>query len=259
MFITTNFFSSLFKSKNTKQTIRLATALVAMILLGVLEEGEKASAAILNSDFNQGLEHWETLGAVSVRNGGNYAQIQPNLNNKQAILHTGNGAVDADDIWQFTLGSSYSGQDIGVEGSAIQQTFSLEEGEKFSFNWNFIVDPEDSNNDFASITILGKRLGTSSTSSWNPVFVDAQSNLLFNSIDPNGSFIRETGSQYFEYTAPFAGEYTLTFNVMDRGDATGVSYLVVDKPVPEPITGLVVAAGLGGAALKRTKDKAKKS
>ena len=38
-----------------------------------------------------------------------------------------------------------------------------------------------------------------------------------------------------------------------------VSVTVEPERVPEPITGLVLAAGLGGAALKRAKDKSKKS
>lgn len=151
--------------------------------------------------------------------------------------------VDIDNLKE--LGDVY-------EGSAIATTFTVEEGDVVSFDWNFLTDnnlPTKSFNDFAFVTISPVVKKLSDTFS---TFPPSLTNLT--------DFYNQTGFETFSYTFTTAGTYSLGIGVADVGDGSVDSGLLVDnvsllaKPmtpeVPEPTTvsGVLAFGALGVVA-----------
>lgn len=183
---------------------------------------------LLNGGFETGnFAGWTTLGESSIQTSA--FGSSPSEGWFEALLSTG-GATFADSILEEFLGldsgslDQIAKQSTGIneatEGSAIRQTFTAKAGDILSFDWNFLhnIDiPELPGifNDFAFVSI-------NSVST----LANATSPLLMTSMTP---FSQETGFQTFSFTIPTTGQYSLGIGVVDVGDRTVDSGLLVDN------------------------------
>ena len=234
-----------------------------------------AEAAILNGGFEDGFTAWDTIGDYRVetssfgsgsREGTSQAFLStasrdefpsgdaapvsfiPGVNSLEGFLGLSTFLGDK------SLDSLATAQPI--EGSAIKQIFTASAGQKLSFSWNFLTDESVEQaarndftypdfNDFAFVTIQ------SDSSSELRSLADTTSNFG----DSSTPFFNETGFRTFSYTIPTTGNYTLGIGVVDVGERTRISGLLVDQAavVPEttPIIGLLFLGSLGAFSLIR--------
>ncbi|HEY9799698.1 MAG TPA: hypothetical protein V6D25_05010 [Leptolyngbyaceae cyanobacterium] len=244
-----------------------------------------AVAAILNGGFEDGFNSWQTIGDYKVETSGfGSGTIE---GNSQAFISTaydevievdangneirgGNAAsatfisgVAENSLDNFLNVSSFFGDDFladAVEGSAIQQKFTAQEGQTLSFSWNFLTNESvgtNSNpdfNDFAFVTL--------SNSSETLYFKLADTSTEFLTTGSNTRFFEETGFKTFSYTLPDDGEYTLNIGIVDVGEPTVISGLLIDQvstiasqATPEASSTMsLLFLGIAGAAyrLKRS-------
>ena len=265
----------------TKKFIfKASAAIVPILTFGNLLMSPSAQAAILNPGFENGLANWTATGDVSLDTGilGN----GPLFGNSQALLTTaslrqddfpspaetfnfsGNSAVSTGfpSTLETTLGLSTGALDISpvflqaFEGSAIVQSFTVEEGESISFSWNFLTN--DSNSpfpftprsprDYAFVVLDGVITPLADTSSL---------------LSPSStSFERETGFQSFTSSPLTAGVHTIGIGIVDIQDKFATSALLIDAPqntavsTPESTSNLgllgLAALGLGSLLKKRS-------
>lgn len=170
---------------------------------------------ILNTDFETGdFSDWNIFGNTSVQ--GNYEGIDPLEGQYQAVLSNSTGSLSDADI-ESKLGLSTGALDIligadATEGSAIQLTpIDVQAGETLSFQFNFLTNEYPGYyNDFAFISIVDQS-GSA---------VDLQ---LIDSVNLGST------SNLFEYTFATAGTFTVGIGVMDVGDTSVDSTLLVDN------------------------------
>ena len=225
-----------------------------------------AKATILNGGFEEGFQSWKTVG--DYRTETSAFGIKPSQGKNQAFLSTayqellgfdnnsnpiigGNAApvtfisgfAEEESLEGFLGFSTFLGDqslyDIAtaepMEGSAIKQTFSASGGQKLSFSWNFLTNesveqaavddltyPEF--NDFAFVSLQSE----SGTKFFN--LADTISKFS----DSSSVFSKETGFKTFSYILPSSGEYTLGIGVVDAGDGTRISALLVDEVAAVP-------------------------
>lgn len=224
-----------------------------------------AEAAIINGGFEDGLTGWEVIGDYTLETssfgsgaveGTSQAFLSTAFNEVVDIDENGNELrggnavpvtfVNGFDSLEGFLGlSTFLGDkslnDLAtaepIEGSAIKQTFTAVAGQKLSFSWNFLTDEstgqsarDDSTypgfNDFAFATIQ--------SDSSSELFTLADTISTFS--DSSTSFGKETGFHTFSYTIPTTGNYTLGIGVVDVGEPTRISGLLVDNTVAVPET-----------------------
>ena len=261
----------------------------AVAVLAGLALPTAAEAATINGGFEDGFTGWETIGDYRVETSA--FGSGPVEGNSQAFLSTAyNEVVDINQPAQgnavpATFVSGYESLEgfLGVstffgdrsldsvataepiEGSAIKQTFTASAGDTLSFSWNFLTDESvgqaainDSTypdfNDFAFATIQ--------SGSGSEIFslADTISTSFRNSSTP---FFEETGSRNFSYTIPTTGTYTLGIGVVDVGEPTRISGLLVDNvqavPEADSTLGTLTVVFLGAcwriSALKRKQKK----
>ena len=232
-----------------------------------------AEAAILNGGFENGFTAWDTIGDYKVETSTfGSGSIE---GTSQAFLSTassnefpsGNAApvtfISGVNSLEGFLGlSTFLGDKSldslataqPIEGSAIKQTFTASAGQKLSFSWNFLTDESVEQaarndftypdfNDFSFVTIQ------SDSSQELQSLADTTSNFR----DSSTPFFNETGFRTFSYTIPTTGNYTLGIGVVDVGERTRISGLLVDQAVvvPEttPIIGLLFLGSLGAFSL----------
>lgn len=208
-----------------------------------------AQAVVINQGFETGdLTGWDTIGDVSVVDA-SFGSGPPS-GTFQALLTTGDGAVDVDDLEGFlglaagTL-SALGGEDVTF-GSAIQQTVTVDPGETLAFDFNFLTD---------EIPAFGE------VNDFAFAVVNSGFNLLadtFSPLVPSPTiFVDETAFQTFlEGPFVFSDTFTLAFGVVDVDDDIANSGLLIDASaataVPEPATlGLVGLALIGMGAMTR--------
>lgn len=240
----------------------------AVAVLASLTIPTAAKAAILNGGFEDGLTGWEAIGDYKVET--SVFGTEPVEGSSQAFLSTAfNEVVGLDESGTETLGgkvvpttfisnfaeaeslegflgtSTFLGDQsfdrlataTPIEGSALKQTFTAAAGDTVSFSWNFLTNESSDRaavddytypdfNDFAFASIQ-----SDSGSQWFRL-ADTVAGLNPSST----SFDSETGFRTFSYTIPTAGNYTLGIGVVDVGEATRISGLLVDnvEAVPEP-------------------------
>lgn len=190
-----------------------------------------ASAATLNGGFEDGLNGWTVFGDVSTQTADFGAT--PTEGSSQALLtnsalfdfdglnFSGNNPLEVavNDGLAMQLGLTPGDLNPGgsmfgaFEGSAIRQTFTASEGDRLSFDWNFLSD-DTSNEDFAFVLLNGELLTLAS-------MTDA----VLSSGTP---FATETGFQTFTRSLS-AGDYTLSLGIVDVDDFAGSSGLLVDN------------------------------
>jgi hypothetical protein len=216
-------------------------------------------AAIVNGSFeSNNFTGWTTTGQTTVTNSG--FGVTPVNGNYQALLQTlqNTTGVSTSALESFLGLGVGTLSSLGVtEGSAIQQTFSANAGDKLSFSWNFLTnqDPDLTYNDFAFFTLTNNVTQLADT--FSPLLVPSLTTPLSSA----------TG---YQLSIPIAltGSYTLGFGVVDvdttgGGDTTVNSGLLIDNvqllnnftptPIPEPrsIIGLLAAVGFGICYRKR--------
>jgi hypothetical protein len=252
-----------------------------------------AEAAILNGGFEDGFTGWETIGDSRVETstfgsgsveGTSQAFLSTAFNEVIGLDENGNENQGGnatcvyfisnfceDSLEQFLNVSTFEGDTfldsiatgLPIEGSAIKQTFTAQAGQMLSFSWNFLTNEAVGNNanpnfnDFAFAM-----LSFNSENLFFPLADSTSATFLANG--SNSVFFEETGFKTFSYILPSDGEYTLGLGVVDVGETTVVSGLLVDKvaAVPEPSStvGLLVLGALGTVSgLKRRWKKAKGS
>jgi hypothetical protein len=223
-----------------------------------------ALAAIINGGFENSFDNWQTLGDYRVETSAFGSGTVEG--NSQAFLSTAyNEVVGVDENGGEVLGgsaapavyitsiaenslenfldvSSFLGEDFladAIEGSAIKQTFKAQAGETLSFSWNFLTNEsvgDHSNpdfNDFAFATV--------SNNSQNLFFRLADTTTDFLARDSYSNFFEETGFKTFSFTLPADGEYTLGVGVVDVGEPTIISGLLVDNVQAVPETNSTVS------------------
>lgn len=238
----------------------LALAIATVFLITNQEKVQAIS--INNGSFETGdFSNWDTIGSTDINVGitptvetATEFGITPTHGTYQAVLETlqDETGVNSSTLEQF-LGLSSGSLTGAVEGSAIKQTITVNAGDKLTFSWNFLTNEVPANaeyNDFAFFSL-------------------SNINQLANTYDATFfSFSRlaqQTGYQPYTYNFATAGTYTLGFGVVDVGDTTVNSALLVDNvkltPVPEPTTmlGILMGMGFGYAAKMRFSPQQKKA
>lgn len=211
---------------------KLSSFVSAIAATFVIVNAETAGAAVLNGSFETNdFTNWETIGQTTVEDS-SFGTV-PADGNYQAVLETlqDDTNVSSDDLETFlglTSGSLTSNG--AIEGSAIKQIITVNSGDILNFSWNFLTDqePDPDYNDFAFFTLSSTVNQLADTNS--------PTNFSFSWL------FKETG--YQSYTIQQAGTYTLGFGIVDVGDSTVNSALLVDNirltssvtTVPEPST-----------------------
>ena len=223
-----------------------------------------AVAAIINGGFENSFDNWQTLGDYRIETSAFGSGTVEG--NSQAFLSTAyNEVVGVDENGGEVIGgsaapavyitgvaenslenfldvSSFFGEGLledAIEGSAIKQTFTAQVGESLSFAWNFLTNEsvgDNSNPDFNDFAFA-----TLSNNSQNLFFRLADTTTNFFARDSDSSFFEETGFKSFSFTLPTDGEYTLSVGVVDVGEPTIISGLLVDRVQAVPETSSTVS------------------
>jgi hypothetical protein len=233
-----------------------------------------AHAAIMNGSFANGFANWQTLGETTAS--GNQAFLSTAFNEVTGVDSSGNeirggnaalfsfiSGISEDSSVEGFLGlpsflSSNDNFTNAIEGSAIKQTFSGRAGQTLSFDWNFRSNEavgDNANPDFNDFAFT-----TLSFSSQNLFFRLADTTSQFLARGSDAEFDEQTGLRRFSFTLPFDAEYTLGLGVVDVGEPTIISGLIVDnvQAIPEANTtiGLLFLGSFGAVSLlKRSKKK----
>ncbi len=188
--------------------------------------------AIENGSFETGtFEDWRTIGDTSIVDAEfgvtpTQGEFQARLTNNASAS---GGSVEAEELEEFlelTPGVLDGlGNGTVTEGSAIKQTFEIDEPSILSFDWNFLTDEATptSFNDFAFFTVNPFTLELADTNF--PVFFSSES-----------EFNEETGYQNASVAVSEPGTYDLSFGVVDVLDEVVDSALLVDNISVLPIS-----------------------
>lgn len=230
-------------------------------------------AATINGGFEDGLTNWETIGDYRVETSS--FGSGPVEGTSQAFLSTafdevisvdesgnelrgGNAACVSfisgfcpDSLELFFNVSTFQGDTFldsiataePIEGSAIKQTFTASAGQRLSFSWNFLTDEstgQEAINDGTNPDLNDFAFAIIQSDSSSQLFNLADTSSIFS--DSATSFGKETGFSTFSYIIPTTGDYSLGLGVVDVGEPTRISGLLVDdvQAVPEPNSALGV-------------------
>ncbi|MEC5386782.1 PEP-CTERM sorting domain-containing protein [Uliginosibacterium sp. H3] len=211
-----------------------------------------ALAATSNDGFDNGLGAWTHLGDVSV-------QADAFLGNSALLTTASRGADDFPAVagaFNFSgvaaVGSAEIEGSLGLatgvldpdldnfvfasEGSVMYKTFSVLQGERLGFLWDFQTNESASlqGGDYAFVSINGEITRLDDTSS---------------ELKVSNVFARQTWYGLFNHTFTSDGVVTVGFGVVDVGDSAVSSALLIDNvfiaAVPEPGMGLLMSLGLG--------------
>ncbi|AFZ20509.1 DVUA0089 family protein [Allocoleopsis franciscana] len=188
----------------------------------VMQSGwqQTSPGAVTNGSFETGsLTGWNTIGSTEVQTA-SYG-VTPTQGTYQAVLTNGSGSVTDSALESFFGWSAGTLDGMGngnaTEGSAMKlSTITVAAGSTLTFDWNFLTNEStpSSYNDFAFVSINGltELADTNSTFALSPTV-----------------FTEQTGYKKFSYTFRAAGTYTIGLGVVDAGDKTVDSALVVDN------------------------------
>ena len=229
----------------------LKVGLVSLLGLAALFGAEPASAAVLNGSFETGnFTGWETLGQPSIQTS-TYDESSPTAGTSQALLSTFcparvNNRCKQDgnflELSNFLNVNVLNLTALGdvFEGSALKTTLNVNAGDVLTFDWNFLTDSMNGDerglyNDFAFVTISGT------------VYKLADTFSPFVGILTDTNFENQTGYKTFSYSFTSAGTYILGVGVVDVGDGSSDSGLLVDNVVlssPPPPTSYPTPTGV---------------
>lgn len=127
-----------------------------------------------------------------------------------------------------------------VEGTAIRQTISADEGDLLEFDWNFLTDEPSVSlaRDTAFLMVDGVLVSLADSGSLR---------------GPSSTFfLEETGFGPHAHLFATSGMHTVVFGVVDGLDGAGASGVLIDDVVvvlPEAAEDAMVAAGAAALAL----------
>jgi len=173
------------------------------------------------SDFNSDFRNWAVIGHK------NHETIKsptnPGGGNQAAFIDTFSAqTANIVDLAKFLNVEVDRLNKMGevFEGSAMKTSFTVEAGDTLTFDWNFLTDDfQASNNDFAFFTL---------SDSGDTILADTFS-AFSNSLNNQTSFLHQTGFQTASYTFTAAGTYTFGVGVVDVGDGSVDSGLMIDN------------------------------
>jgi hypothetical protein len=181
---------------------------------------QTSPGSVSNGSFETGnFTGWNTLGSTNVQT--TVSGINPTQGTYQAVISNGGSSV-TDSALESFLGLSTGaldgmGNGNATQGSAIKLSpITVAAGTTVTFDWDFLTGeatPSSFYNDFAFVSIkdLSELADTNSTF-----------------VTPPGS-VKQTGYKTFSYTFTTAGTYAIGLGVVDVGDSTVDSTLLVDK------------------------------
>ncbi|MGB6295514.1 MAG: PEP-CTERM sorting domain-containing protein [Rivularia sp. (in: cyanobacteria)] len=200
------------------------------------------------------LGSWSEVGDVEFS--GNQANISTASSTAQddfpqpagTFNYSGNNPVIAGTPLETAVGLNPGDLDndlfnAATEGSAITTNLNVRQGDRLSFDWNYLTN--DSFDDYAFFVANGVITRLADVS---------------NALNSSTNFNLETGTRTFNYTFANAGNYQVGIGVVDIGDFNSTSALQITnaqtEPVPEPLTilGTAVAGGFG-VMLRRKRSK----
>ncbi|WP_337173559.1 hypothetical protein [Paludisphaera sp.] len=230
-----------------------------MAITGLFLACTCAEAGFVNGGFENGYLGFATLGAASTESSS--IGVDPTQGHSQAFLQSGNvmttATIEEIDTQFGFLGGQLRSLSTGLPkaGSGFLQVFSIAESSILSFDFNFLTshrpgseDPDF--NDFAFVSI-GTSIENTGYFAGVPVgLADLSSRFVDSSAS---SFLGETGYRNYSVVLPEAGTYAFGLGVIDVGDQSGNSGLLIDNirisPVTVPVPASMVPLGIGLAAL----------
>lgn len=216
-----------------------------------------AHAGIVNGSFESGLAGWDALGDTAALGG--FAPAPAPHGASQLVLTTASmqfaddtplpaGALNVSGVDAAAAGGElelFAGVAPGAfdldalnavhafEGSAVRQSFVAQAGAVLSFRWNFL-SADGLLGDFAFVVIDGQLIRLADASGL---------------ASPAGAWGRQSGPADFSFHVGSTGSHQLVFGVVDVGDYSASSALLVDSvrvsAVPEPASVALMLLGLG--------------
>lgn len=182
---------------------------------------KSSGKACLISDFNSDLRNWEVIGHQNLETIKSPSNLAPG--NQVAFIDTFSAqTANIVDLAKFINVEVARLNKMGevFEGSAMKTSLTVEAGDTLTFDWNFLTDDfQASNNDFAFFTL---------SASGDTILADTFSTFS-NSLNNPTSFLQQTGFQTANYTFTTAGTYTFVVGVVDVGDGSVDSGLMIDN------------------------------
>ncbi len=238
---------------------RSIVSLLASVTLALAGAGSTQAASV-NGSFEDGsFTGWTTAGSTGIASAA--FGVTPSSGNFQALATNASGSLATSSVESFldlsagtlnALSATTPGANQPFEGSAFQQTLTVNAGDVISFSYSFLTDettPDPSFNDFAFYSFNGA------------AFLLADTNAVF---QPSASpFTQETGYRTVSFTVTAAGTYSLGFGVLDNSDPGGDSGLLIDNvqavsiPEPSPLIGLIGLSLTGGVIVIRRRNAAR--
>jgi subtilisin family serine protease len=175
-----------------------------------------------NKSFETGdFTSWTTKGNTTIQT--EAFKSGPTDGSFDALVTNGIGSISDSSLETF-LGlapGKFDGLGNGnaTEGSVIQQTVTVSEGTKLTFDYNFLTKegtPSTSFNDFGFVAIEGSPLAT-------------LANTKSSFVTSGTTFPKETKFGTYTHTFTASGTYKVTVGVMDVGDTGVDSGLLVDN------------------------------
>lgn len=197
----------------------LLVSLINVFGIAVPVVAQSSGKACHITDFNSDFRNWEFIGHKNLKI--TKPPTDPGREKAAFIDTFSTQTADIIEIAKFINIEIDALNKMGevFEGSAMKTSFSVEAGETLTFDWNFLTDDiQSSNNDFAFFTLAGEDIKLADTFS-----------TFSNSLNNSTSFLHQTGFQTASYTFKTAGTYTFGAGVVDVGDGSIDSGLMIDN------------------------------
>jgi hypothetical protein len=245
-------------------------ALAGAFLAAPLVLGSAAAQAQTNGGFENGLIGWTAAGDVSAQASvggqaasGSLMAVLTNaglggFDDAAALNLSGDAPVDLSFASSF-LGLPVTTFDLSptvnaFEGSAIQQSFQVQAGDKLTFRWNLITN--DTLDTVTGIGGVDAAFFVVQLAAQDTVVRLGQSNDA--TLAASGGYSNATGNQTYSYTFTQNGLASIGFGIVDVQDYGVSSALTLDQviltPVPEAPLWALMLAGLAIVRIRKSQN-----